>query len=456
MPPKLQIAVILLRPFRNFMKGSYLKLLLSEKEKATFLLHLAYAVCEGLTLGVLALNEVVLVKDFSAGSIGVGLLIQAAVLIMPFTHVILAFIKRSSHKKRFLLRVGLICRLPMLAFAIFPAHVLSLPDRNMWMALYIGLITIYYLANPFVFPVLNLFTRNVYEAKNFGKLFSYTLISAQVMTFITTFIFGYLLDKDPDIYRLLFPLLGIVGLGSVLCIVTMPYEEWKNMDETDKISLPAMFKESFRKAVYILKHNKAFAHFQYGMMTYGIGYQIVTPMLALFLANLLGLGYAEIAFYKNIPIPVSMLAYPLIGMQLARFDVRRIAAMTFLFNFLYYGCLVLAIPFRQGIHIGDYQIIYSLALAFVFNGLFAASIGLVWGVGATYFAPPDEAGEYHAIHLSLTGIRGLIGPSLGTLIFSLSGYYFTFGCCLVLQLFASALMLLSIKRTDIIHLVKGR
>jgi hypothetical protein len=250
-----------------------------------------------------------------------------------------------------------------------------------------------------------------------------------------------------------FPFLGVIGLGSVISLTRMPYKEWKvNEDRNERIGIWALIKNSFYQSVHILKHNKAFTHFQYGMMAYGVGYQIVTPMLALFLANFLGLGYTEIAFYKNIPIPVSMLAYPLIGLQMARLDVRRIAAMTFLFNFMYYGFLVIAIPLRQGIHVFDYHIIYSLVLAFIFNGLFAASIGLVWGVGATYFAPPDEAGRYHAIHLSLTGIRGLLGPALGMLIFNIGGYYFTFGCCLALQLFASVLMLLSIRKTDIVHL----
>ena len=67
-------------------------------------------------------------------------------------------------------------------------------------------------------------------------------------------------------------------------------------------------------------------------------------------------------------------------------------------------------------------------------------MGLIWGIGSSYFAPTAEAARYHAVHLSLTGIRGIIGPLLGVWIYQLSGFYGAFGASVLMQLVAMFIM----------------
>ena len=48
---------------------------------------------------------------------------------------------------------------------------------------------------------------------------------------------------------------------------------------------------------------------------------------------------------------------------------------------------------------------------------------LAWNLGHLHFAPREEAELYMGIHVSLTGLRGLIAPLTGMLLWGLIGWW---------------------------------
>jgi len=72
---------------------------LSLSEKQTFRLHLIYSVLDGVVLGVLALNDFVLIKSLHGSDYQIGFLFQFSVVVLLFSIFISAFFQRITNKK---------------------------------------------------------------------------------------------------------------------------------------------------------------------------------------------------------------------------------------------------------------------------------------------------------------------------------------------------------------------
>ena len=72
------------------------------------------------------------------------------------------------------------------------------------------------------------------------------------------------------------------------------------------------------------------------------------------------------------------------------------------------------------------EIYPMLIIAYLFYGIFASTMALLWFIGSAYFCKPDEAGDYQSVHLSLTAIRAIFAPLLGVLFYELFGFTITF------------------------------
>ena len=57
---------------------------LTDSERRTFLLHMAYSVIEGVILGVLALNEFVFIKSLKGSDYQLGFLFQFSMVVFLF------------------------------------------------------------------------------------------------------------------------------------------------------------------------------------------------------------------------------------------------------------------------------------------------------------------------------------------------------------------------------------
>jgi predicted MFS family arabinose efflux permease len=86
------------------------------------------------------------------------------------------------------------------------------------------------------------------------------------------------------------------------------------------------------------------------------------------------------------------------------------------------------------------KIYYLLIFSFLFYGVFAAMMSLLWFIGSAYFCKAAEADDYQSLHLSLTGLRSLFAPLIGVYFYELFGFAGTFMLTLAVLLFAMVLM----------------
>jgi MFS family permease len=417
---------------------------LSYTERKTFRLHLLYSMIEGLVLGVIALNEFVFVKSLQGTDVLLSLLFSFSVVVLLFSLFLNEFLKRYSNKRKLLIAVALVTRLPMLALLFFPDHFVSEDQMLIYHALFLIIFLFYFSAQPVILPIINLYLKNNYSHENFGKLYSYSAMLNKLLMLLITFGFGILLDFDYFAFRYVYPLIGILGILSIIILASIRTD---HIEIRSKSNLINSVRNSYREFIQIIKHNKAYRDFEIGFMLYGIAFMSTAVLIPLFYNEILALNYTSMGFYKNFYNIIAIATLPLFGRLLGGIDPRKFAVYTFSFMLISIILTALTEYFTWNIQLWGIQFYLVLMLANICYGLFAASMPLLWNIGSAYFCEKGEVATYQSIHLSLTGLRGIFAPLSAVVILSLSNYSITFAFAVLFLLLGIGMMLFSLRRS---------
>lgn len=390
------------------------------EEKRTFRLHLSYSVIEGFILGVLVLNEFVFLKSLRGSNLQVGLLFQASAFVLVFSVLLNEWVNRVRNKQRFVLITAVLTRLPLLALAFFPAQVGSMPGSGFYHYLFLVIFLVYYFANPIIFPVINLFLKTNYSHANFSVLYSYSATVNKVVMLVVTFLYGLLLDADDQAYRYVFPATGLLGILSVYLLTRISHEA------PAVIKFPGSVLKNIRGTIRnmrsVLKGNRPFRDFEASFMFYGFAFMGTVSVITIFYERGLGLSYSSVAFYKNSYNLLAIILLPFMGRLLGKIEPRKFSIITFSALLLYLLFTMLTEFFPWKTAIAGLQIYYLLFMAMLFNGVFAATMSLLWSIGSAWYCKTEEASDYQAIHLTFTGVRSFFAPLLGVWFYELLGF----------------------------------
>ena len=420
---------------------------LNMNERRTFHLHFAYSLIEGVILGVLALNEFVFIKSLHGSNYQLGFLFQFSMVVFVFLVFINEFIKRAKNKNRLLIWVGVITRLPLLLIFFFPQNQQDVLATPIYHYIFLGIFFIYYFGNTVIYPLINLFLKNQYSHQNFGKLYGFASSANKIVMLVSTFFYGMILDMNDFAFTFIFPVIAILGVISVYLLSLIQY----NSPEL------AVRKQRFFKSVKnsiltmtgILKNNKPYTHFEIGFMFYGFSFMITVTVITIFFERELHLNYSSMAFYKNAYNILAIVLLPYTGKLLGKIDPRKFAVITFASLTLYILFVMLTESFPAHVNIAGVDIYFTLVIAFLFYGVFAATMALLWFIGSAYFCKSEEAGDYQSVHLSLTGARAMFAPLLGVLFYEIAGFRNTFLLAIVSLLFGIAVMYWSYRKDRI-------
>lgn len=415
----------------------------SDNEKKTFLLHLIFSVLDGIILGVLALNEYVLIKGLKGSSYQIGILFQFTVVVLLISVPLTEILKRTIKKIRMLRIVAVFTRAPLFLLLFFPKTITENTDIFFYQILFLLIFLIYFSANPLIMPIINGFLKTNYKHENFSRLYGYSATANKIVMLFATFLFGLLLDKYSNAYTYIYPILAILGISSIFVLTQIKYSPYV---PKNKRSLKEAIKEVSSNIFKILKLNKAFRYFEIGFMFYGFAWLVTIAVIALFLENKLKLNYSGIAFYKNFYTTVSIILTPLFGKLLGKINPRKFAIYTFGAMLLYIVFMGLTEYFPVNIELFGIKIYYSLLISFSAYGIFGAMMGLLWYIGSAYFAKDEDAAAYQSIHLSLTGFRGAFAPLAGIWIFEMLDYSGVFFIGIISITIAMLILIVSLKK----------
>ena len=413
-------------------------------EKNTFQKHLIYSAIEGFILGALALNEFVFIKTMKGSDFGLSFLFQFSVIVLLVSVFINEYLKRFRNKKKILLYVLLMTRLPLLLFLLFPDDFNSVYNTQYYHLSFLAIFLVYFLSQPVVLPIINLFLKNNYGENSFGKFYSYAETVRKGFAILATLLFGLLLDFNKDVYIYVYPFLGLTSIISVWVLSTI---DTSNMESViQKVKIYTSLRTTFTKTLEILKTDKAYRDFEIGFMFYGLAFMITAVVFTLFFDKVLHLNYSSVAFYKNYYNLLAIMLLPFFGKLMDKVDPRKFGILSFSFLSAAIFFVMLTQYFTDSIEVFGLKIYFSMLIAYSFYGLFAATMALLWFIGSAYFTDKKNADIYQAAHLTLTGARGIFAPFIGVIILQYSNYSVTFLVALVASLISVLVMWVSLRK----------
>ncbi len=368
------------------------------QRRAYGLLMLASA-SDGITQGLMLLQETVAKRSLAATDFQISLigLIANATMLLAAA-VALAF---SSRSKRGLLLLGLVLGrlIFLLSFLIKSSGV------------FLVFLFLYHALFAVQTPVLNTFFK-IHIGKKRGQAFAVTRMALMAMSIVSVLAAGRVLDISPDLYPWI---LSLVALSGTITYVVFIY-----LDGLIDYSLqePGAWRRSLAGFKAMLA-NREFLMFEAVFMTYGMAFMLMVPAVPLMLLNVLKFSFFQMAQATGLYAQVFiMLLLPLAGLIYDRIDHWRLWAVSLL--------LLLGYPLLM---LGAY-LQHRAALAYfslVFYSLGLVGVMVLWNLGSLSFSGDNDSLIYQGFHVTLTGLRGLVGPLLGYLIVARAGFPAVFG-----------------------------
>lgn len=397
---------------------------LDSRELRTFYLHLTFSVIDGMIRGALMLNEYVFIKSLNGSSYQLSFLFQSSVIVLLLSVLFNEMIHRAKRKRKLLRRAGFLTHLPLLILLFFPRTPEVYSINSIYHYIFLFVFFTYYLSYPIVLPTINLFLKNAYSKDNFGRLYGLSASIRQIFWIVTVFVLGLLLDADAFSFTWFFPILGLLGFFSIVLFARIEYIP-KVIHEFKQGFLEAVF-GSFKKMINTLKTNRAYFDFQIAYMFYGFAFMSTRSVINIFYDEALSLNYSSVAFYQNAYNIIAIVLLPVFGKVIGKIDPRKFTVIPFASMAGYILFVSLSEYFPFCIEIWNLQIYWMMVIATLFYSFFTASMLLSWNIGSSYFGKNEEAGDYQSIHLFATGLRGIVSPLIGVVLYELFGFSLTF------------------------------
>jgi MFS family permease len=238
-----------------------------------------------------------------------------------------------------------------------------------------------------------------------GRLTFWTYLTMVPSVLVT----GWLVDKSHEMYRVLYPAAGLCGL------IGCYYYGLLHVPAKDLLRQRRRgFRSSVRGVERILAQDRAYLLFQFAFFLSGSAFFMSTHVVLLLVRDRFGFGAFELALWLTV-IPQLLLALgsPLWGGVLDRIGIVR---CRLLISILMTGYLT---SYLAGILGGWVVLIY---LGSILQGMSNGGGQLTWALASSHFAPrTEDVPLYNGIHFVLNGIRGLVLPWVGSVLFVLAG-----------------------------------
>jgi len=215
------------------------------------------------------------------------------------------------------------------------------------------------------------------------------------------------LEVDAGLYHLVIPGLLVVSLIGIWRWTKVRVRGEPGLLRAERGVAGAAGGASFdpRAMVRVLRNDGLFARYMGCMFLLGMGNLAVIPLLVVVLREQFGQAYlGGIGLTHSIPLAVMPLTIPMWTRLLQRVHVIR-------FRAIHAWVFVAATTCAMVACLTGWSWLFVVWA--VLQGLGFAGGTLAWNLGHLDFAPPSLATQYMGVHVTLTGVRGILAPFLG-------------------------------------------
>jgi len=260
--------------------------------------------------------------------------------------------------------------------------------------------TIFWLLESWPSPAYVQTVQTIYPIQQRGRILAAVRVGLVALTLAFTPLAGWILDQWG--YRALLPLAGFSGIGSSLIFYTL----MKHMPDT-------LAMETARKipAIEIIRTDSRMPYYLGGIFLFGMGALMASPLYPIIQADRLNLSYTVIGLLGFVQSFFWFLGYLYGGRILDRLGGIRSLQIVFSIN------AMVILPYiwaTSG---------WSLLPSVIAAGLVTAGADLAILYTVSNFAGPERVPDYAALNSTISGLRGLLGPFIGSLLISIGWQY---------------------------------
>ena len=369
----------------------------------------------GLSGGLWAISAIVLKKTLEGNNFEVTIFS----MIGPVTALLAIFAAewmRGRDKRKFILWSGLLGRLPMLAMFFISSS-----------GIFIFLAFLSTICGSVLTPATNSLLQTNLTRNTLGKMYGWLTVLSTATLMISTVASGYIMNAYPDSYHWLFVASALLGIASSSVTAkirprTTSYQGERTL-HARHIPLLKVLRTSFlvplRSNAEIMVRNRGFALFERNFFLYGMAFMVLLPIVPIFLVERLNISYDEAGMALGLFSEIGLLIMtPIFAVIYDR--LHPVSFSRWIFLLLgFYPLTLLASGYLS--RATNTPPIYWAYIAYLIFGFGMAGLSLVWMLGSIHFAGSDDATPYSGIHMALVGLRGMIGPMIGYLIYSYLG-----------------------------------
>jgi MFS transporter, DHA1 family, staphyloferrin B biosynthesis exporter len=231
----------------------------------------------------------------------------------------------------------------------------------------------------------------IYPTVYRGRLLGYVRVIMALCHLITVAMAGMLLDIGG--HKLTLPLAAVFGLISTIVFT--------RVTEPPAAPVVGIRRMGLAEQLGLLMNDKVFLMWEIGFMVFGIGNLVLAPLYPIFQVKYLGLTNIQVSMVSSLWTVAWMVAYAVWGSVIDRKNPGTVLIIAVFF----YGL--------TGLSYWAGRSFYAVLLAALFAGTAEAAFDVGWMSQCLRLAP-GRASVYSGIHLTVLGVRGLVGPFLGT------------------------------------------
>jgi hypothetical protein len=378
-------------------------------EKRTFTLHLISQVFNGIAIGIILLQDVILKKTLGGSDFQVMILTFLVSSSFLFSIYGSELVNRSRSRSRTILIIGITAKLFLIILPLF--------DNPVY---YILCLAIGAYLDALLLSIWNIVFKHNYTDKNRSKLYSYASSLQTVFVVIVTTVTGYFLDINGNVYKIIFPIAGVFGIlvyWSLAKMISLSLDDYKGKDKVYKTHYNLRLIKDIailplRNTLRIFKENKPFLRFEAYFFLYGMAFMVISPVIPVFLVDDLKLSYSPISFAKGLIFHTALiLVTPLMGRYHGTGNPTKFCAYVFSILALFPLVLVSAKYFAAIGFITNTEI--TVYISYFIFGFAMSGVTIAWTLSSIFYAPKSEVSNYQAVHITLTGVRGVFSPALG-------------------------------------------
>ena len=261
-------------------------------------------------------------------------------------------------------------------------------------------------------PVNGKLLERFYAVEIRGRVYALLNIVTHGGGIVTVYLVGRWLERNPDAFRLYFPLAAIVQLAGVALLVRLARRAGASdpVDVRWPLSWSGLLRPVLRMGA-VLRSDRTFRRYEQAFMTYGAAFMLCDALLPVLATDRLHMRYEDYAHSTQMISKIALLAVVLpAGWTLDRLGAMRTSGIAFGVLAMYPLLLLTA---------RDWS---GVATASAVMGVGMGWVSMGWMLGPVALAGTGErVPHYVAIHATLVGVRGIVFQGAGMLLYKLTG-----------------------------------